>query len=307
MKIIISRKGFDGSAGGCASPIFPDGRMVSLPIPGAGAPIRYRDIESHAGNLGYVAQSLSKAAVRSHSIAHLDPDLSAMCLPRPEGWRASLGQTGAAQSHLAGQGVGPGDLFLFFGWFRQAEPSESGAWRFVPGARDIQALFGYLQIGEAIHFGAKPDRQAILAERPWLEGHPHLRGARADNNTVYAAADKLSLPGLDCQGLPGAGIFENVRPELILTADDAPSRSVWNAPSWMAPTPSRSLSYHSDPARWSTAADGSTRLKAVAKGQEFVFDADGLPEALAWAFGIAQLSIAPAPPAPSSPMRRRRP
>ncbi len=33
MKIILSRKGFDGTYGGYPSPIFPDGRMLSMPIP----------------------------------------------------------------------------------------------------------------------------------------------------------------------------------------------------------------------------------------------------------------------------------
>ena len=33
MKLIFSRKGFDSSAGGIPSPILPDGRMISLPIP----------------------------------------------------------------------------------------------------------------------------------------------------------------------------------------------------------------------------------------------------------------------------------
>jgi len=33
MKIILSRKGFDSSYGGYASPIFPDGSILSLPIP----------------------------------------------------------------------------------------------------------------------------------------------------------------------------------------------------------------------------------------------------------------------------------
>jgi len=32
-KIILSRKGFDSANGGMASPIFPDGRLISLPIP----------------------------------------------------------------------------------------------------------------------------------------------------------------------------------------------------------------------------------------------------------------------------------
>jgi len=33
MKIILSRKGFDSSYGGCPSPILPDGTLLSLPIP----------------------------------------------------------------------------------------------------------------------------------------------------------------------------------------------------------------------------------------------------------------------------------
>ena len=33
MKIIISRKGFDSKFGGTASPILPDGTMLSFPIP----------------------------------------------------------------------------------------------------------------------------------------------------------------------------------------------------------------------------------------------------------------------------------
>lgn len=34
MKVILSRKGFDSSAGCIASPILPDGTLLSLPIPG---------------------------------------------------------------------------------------------------------------------------------------------------------------------------------------------------------------------------------------------------------------------------------
>lgn len=33
MKLILSRKGFDTHNGGGPSPILPDGRMLSLPIP----------------------------------------------------------------------------------------------------------------------------------------------------------------------------------------------------------------------------------------------------------------------------------
>lgn len=33
MKVILSRKGFDSSNGGCPSPIMPDGTLLSMPIP----------------------------------------------------------------------------------------------------------------------------------------------------------------------------------------------------------------------------------------------------------------------------------
>ena len=41
MRLILSRKGFDSANGGCPSPIFPDGSMLSLPIPSRSAPHRY--------------------------------------------------------------------------------------------------------------------------------------------------------------------------------------------------------------------------------------------------------------------------
>ncbi len=44
MKIILSRKGFDSSAGGVPSPIFPDGGLLSLPIPDKASQIACNDI-----------------------------------------------------------------------------------------------------------------------------------------------------------------------------------------------------------------------------------------------------------------------
>ena len=45
MKVIISRKGFDSSAGKMASPILPDGRVISLPIPTSHDKTTWADIE----------------------------------------------------------------------------------------------------------------------------------------------------------------------------------------------------------------------------------------------------------------------
>jgi len=44
MKVILSRKGFDSAYGGYPSPILPDGKMVSLPIPLEDS-IRYSDLK----------------------------------------------------------------------------------------------------------------------------------------------------------------------------------------------------------------------------------------------------------------------
>ena len=68
MKIILSRKGFDSSYGGYPSPIFPDGSLLSIPIPSmrfvqkkwqyfngsSYLPIRYRDLKIPS----YIRESL---------------------------------------------------------------------------------------------------------------------------------------------------------------------------------------------------------------------------------------------------------
>ncbi len=44
MKVILSRKGFDSQYGGKPSPILPDGRLISLPIPSQDDKLRYSDL-----------------------------------------------------------------------------------------------------------------------------------------------------------------------------------------------------------------------------------------------------------------------
>ena len=102
---------------------------------------------------------------------HLDPDIDAAVLraPRPPGWRGSLGQVGAARSHLVNQGVGRDDVFVFWGLFRPVERAEGG-WRFV--GKPEHRIFGWLQVAEALVVGE--DWRSALRRYPWLEGHPHL-------------------------------------------------------------------------------------------------------------------------------------
>ena len=131
MKIILSRKGFDSGSGGVPSPIFPDGAMMSLPIPDKSSGIAYEDV---AGNYWVsMGEAVSQLAgfPQAHR-AHLDPDLVANSLPRKKGWRPIFGQVDAAEGHLRLQGVGESDIFLFFGLYPVAPPQSSGGQQRAP-------------------------------------------------------------------------------------------------------------------------------------------------------------------------------
>lgn len=270
MKIVLSRKGFDSSNGGCASPIFPDGRLLSLPIPASNAPTNFSDVGFDGLNVGQVVADLSKGKVFPDSPTHLDPDLSDDALPRHEGWLPAFGQTGAAQSHLNSQGVEVGDLFLFFGWFKKVEKNSSGRWSYVPGTPDRHVIFGWLQVGEVLRVGANTDE---FSERyPWLARHPHLNGERSGNNTIYVASPTLIFPGKPGRRA-GGGSFGSVSNARTLSAVDQSSRSLWQIPGFFAPSADgRGLSYHGDLARWKAVDEGWVQLQSVAKGQEFVLD-----------------------------------
>lgn len=278
MKVIFSRKGFDSGYGKCPSPIFPDGTFVSLPIPSKNNPHRMGDLNFNGTNLGNLATQLAPGNMSADTAVHLDPDLEPSLVPRKPGWRPSLGQLSAAQTHLRNNGVGAGDIFLFFGWFREVE-RKSGSWRYVREAPGRHVIFGWLQVGEVLDIAR--ERIAALSSYPWLREHPHL-SARDDyinpskNNTIYLSSDHCSVG----EGLAGGGAFLHYRDGLCLTWPTR-SRSQWQLPLWMMPRDgASSLTYNPTP-RWS-AEDGHALLRSAAKGQEFVFDADQHPEARPW-------------------------
>lgn len=275
MRIILSRKGFDTSAGGCPSPVFPDGSFLALPIPDARSTIPYSAIHWRGLNPGTLVKELTGNARLENHGAHLDPDLIRDSYPRASGWRPLLGQTGAAQSHLRNQGVDVGDLFLFFGLFREVMPTEQG-WRFVPEARPFHALWGWLQIG-AIH----TVDELAESDLPSSRYHPHFRMDPDPRNTLYVAGKRLRLNGRTGK-TSGAGVFPTLKEHLRLTASNAKSPTQWLLPSFFYPKKGRPpLSYHSKRARWQQTRKGC-RLQAVARGQEFVLDGDAYPEAGDW-------------------------
>lgn len=282
LKLVLSRKGFDSGSGGCPSPVLPDGRLVSLPIPDKGAPHAYTDITWAPGrHLGELIRDLAPARVKPTHRAHLDPDLLESSVPRARDWRPIFGQVGASQSHLANEGVGAGDVFVFFGLFRRTEYRE-GRFRFVPRARPVHLLFGWLQV-ERVY--AVDDNRPQLE---WAHDHPHLCRPSNPRNVVYVARSTLDMPGV-APTTPGAGVFTQYSESLQLTAPDS-ATGVWQLPAWFAPLRERpALTYHGDRSRWSLDGD-MVRLRTVGRGQEFVLDVSNRPEAGEW---LGRLTHAP--------------
>jgi hypothetical protein len=257
MRLILSRKGFDSSYGGVPSPILPDGRLVSLPIPEPGGSTKYSDLSSPAGSFGSLVEQLTGGRTRASARAHCDPDLDRDTRPRPRGWTPAFGQAGAAARHLDLQEVGPGDLFLFFGWFRETEKVDGGL-RFVKNAPHLHVLFGWLRVG-----------RVLAAATPPLKDHPHFCRPY-DYSRVYAAATESS-----------GGVFREFRPALQLT-ESGKNRSEWLLPDLFNPRGRAPLSYHRSPKRWRATKRG-VRLSAVSRGQEFVLDTTHYPGATDWA------------------------
>lgn len=273
MKLILSRKGFDSAAGGVASPILPDGSMISLPIPAKSSSIRYEDITIRGHSLGSLVSRLTRGKLKPHFSAHHDPDLEASAYRRERGWLPLFGQADQSQKVLEREGIGPGDLFLFFGWFRRAEVFDDQA-RFVKGAPDQHVIWGWMQIDHVWPV-------ATDTIPSWARYHPHvIGGEHLKHNTLYVARHKLAIPGLDID-LPGAGIFDTHDERLVLTSKGA-SRSIWDLPAWFEPREGRpALGYHEDPRRWTRSSD-RVRLRSVARGQEFVLDTTKYPESVSW-------------------------
>lgn len=278
MKIILSRKGFDAANGRFPSPIFPDGALASLPIPEthpAGQKVirPYQAIQVGDVNMGKLVADLTRQQVQPSTPAHLDPDLNARSVPRSSGWKPLFGQAGAAEAHLQRMGIGEGDLFLFYGWFRQTAFTHS-IYHYVPGAPDWHVLFGWLQIERRIPVNT-------LATIPlWAADHPHCqRRTPYKLDSLYISRDKLDLPGVS---RAGAGLFTHFIPLLRLTDPHSPRRSLWRLPAWFYPDGRQStLSYHGRRDSWQP-VDGYVQLQTVGRGQEFVLDCDDYPEAIGW-------------------------
>jgi len=204
MRIILSRKGFDSSAGGGPSPIVA-GCPVSLPIPDAKglSPVTYGDL-----GLGGHAAKASRGRLGAGDACHHDP------MFREDG-TAILGQCHAAQGHLLKQGVREGDVFVFFGLFEGA------------GEGRHHRIFGYLAIEQRIDLVTC--EEAVRAHYRAL-GQPHAFGLHGANDMLYVGrgAAARSAPAALRLTAPGAKPSQWIVPDWLhrtgLSCHEAPWR-----------------------------------------------------------------------------------
>lgn len=262
MKIILSRKGFDSQFGKQASPILPDGTLLSMPIPSDDL-ITYKSLTWEGLSYYDIIKELKpNTYLNENSHCHLDPDLRADALERGVGWMPAFGQTGSSLTELRENGVKEGDLFLFFGWFKQTEYHQ-GKLRYIPKAPSLHVIYGYMQIGSIV--------ESTEQIPEWLAYHPH---SNVDNylaawskgmNAIYLPTRHLSFK----PELPGSGTFTFDK-RLVLTKEGY-SRSRWEFPETM-----REVEISHNPHGWKT-----DYFQSAARGQEFVMD--GTPAVMDWA------------------------
>ena len=77
MKIILSRKGFDSGkdSGRFPSPILPNGKIISFPIPSSEGNLSWDDLETEEIDLKQIIQDLLPPDYLNIPL-HLDPDLN---------------------------------------------------------------------------------------------------------------------------------------------------------------------------------------------------------------------------------------
>lgn len=135
MKVVLSRKGMDSRAGGIPSPILPDGTLLSLPIPNEKSGVPYGDLVYKGRTYQQIIQQIHPTFdFQKHPFCHLDPDIYGVLKNTHAGWKPAFGQYEIPAKHLDGQGVDVGDVFLFYGMFRQTENLPDGTLHFKKGA-----------------------------------------------------------------------------------------------------------------------------------------------------------------------------
>lgn len=296
MKIILSRKGFDSSAGEAFSPILDDGRMISFPIPEPNKKAekdtytKLGDINYGNINLGTLAKEIYPEEIHeylSNDNYHLDPDLYHSARPgRDKNWKGAFGQAQTSLGHLKNFKIGKDDLFLFFGNFKHyRDCNQQNA--HSSDAQEFHAIFGYLKVGEVLEVDGKKDQSHL---KEINKDHPHILYRKYYNsdsktknsytNAIYIASEEFDE--LE-KGIPGWGTF-TYNEKLRLSAPGYNKR-IWKLPACFKYDTKRLISYHQRAESFFELSKEEVLLKTVGRGQEFVID-NPSEEMMDWAKGL---------------------
>ena len=248
-RVILSRKGFDSKYGGRPSPIFKNGDIFSLPIPQNGkSPKKFNELKFNGINGDQALKEVSATKVTSEDFCHYDPALNEKI--------GLFGQAGSAQSELKNNGVGIGDLFLFFGWFKKKDDPNV----------NVHKIFGWLQIEEIL----EGDREISTFLKRNNISHPHdPQYKEYKNNTIYVSKQNF-------------GLFKKFSNDLVLTAPGY-SKSMWQFPKkYFGSVANKNGNIFLNRLKWK---DKNNLLvdTNIGPGQEFILDAKNSPRISFWA------------------------
>lgn len=225
-KIILSRKGFDSSAGGDCSLFDPKTRKyIVLPIPADKEEVersnrlKFEDIkimsnylpECDVSNLRELMDATERwepiikrkgKPVEKSEHAHFDPWLGQCPWLEEESNHSigAFGQVGTAQAHLKKQEVKKGSLFLFFSRFKPISKARESMFGCSPEHLNegLYFIYGWLKVGwEPIKKFEEINNIDILDKKEKEElksRHPHAKESyfkkpfkKNEENTLYIA------------------------------------------------------------------------------------------------------------------------
>ena len=259
-RIILSRKGFDSKAGGGPSLILKDRRIFSIPIPQSyPSPSKYKDLIFDGVKMTDLL-SMTSTYVNKNDYCHFDPYLNK--------GTGIFGQAGSSQSELNNNRVLSGDLFLFFGWFKD-----------LRNKKNIHHLFGWLQIDLIIKSTKKI--KEYLSKKNIQHPHGYKNVSRYKNNTLYIAKKNLEIENF-ILSKKGHGLFKKTHRELILSEFNM-SRSRWKFPKkYFINTSNIFLNR----LKWDDEMNCRTFYKGF--GQEFILNAEDNPTIVVWAKNLIE-------------------
>ncbi|MBU0487540.1 MAG: hypothetical protein KKD31_06260 [Bacteroidetes bacterium] len=266
-KIIFSRKGIDSQYGGGNSPIMPDGKLISIPIPQDNREdgIPYQNVRA-IGELSFKELIDQLKKNNRGENCHLDPDLRESVISREKGWRPIFGQKSGAVTHLIeSNNVAVGDIFIFYGNFREVvKNNESGKYEYtMQHPRHI--IFGYLVIDSIWDIGNKPFPEYKFDKKKlpgWAKSHAHFKFTQDAHNCLFVAREDFK------KGIPGAGTF--IYNDILALTKLGYNRSLWELDELFAPDKVK-ISCHENPDRFTQdKSNKKVQLHTVGIGQEFV-------------------------------------